>query len=273
MPTRAGTIIKNPSRIPNLDREKLTEQKIRTKTAIEDVDDMSDEYYVTLNRLLLEMAESELALAYPRYQWLSRAPLIEQSLIISNILRSHLRLANTMFKLTKSVGFEPSSFMGRYYFYTAPGFGGSNPVNSTESEMDDRIPLPYHPIATWLELIMSLFCVTRALSIKLENTKSSSFGPWKRSCRIFIDEKKMDLALAESWMKKFAFNKSMKKETEPLLSKWYAVAVEEFVVQDEVFLENQKRFDLVEKDISELNNDFKNEMRIKCSELGLRFPQ
>lgn len=271
--TIAGSIIKNPSRTSNIDREKLTEEKIRTNTAIEDVNEMSDEYYETLNRSLLQMAESELALAFARYQWLFKAPLIEQKFILSDILRSHLRIANTIFNLTKSVGFDASSYTRRYYFCPDLGPAAPHPVSSTEPLIEDRILLPYHPISTWLELTMSLFCVTRGGSIALENSKSSSFGPWKRKCEIFLDERRRELRLAESWIKNFVFNESMKKETQLVLEKWYKIAVDEFIIKDEAFAENQRRFGLGKRSIQELKIDFQNEMRIKCSELGLHIPE
>ncbi|MGC8653655.1 MAG: Phenylacetic acid catabolic protein [Candidatus Kryptoniota bacterium] len=273
MQTIGDPTIINPSHISNTDRRRLTEERIRTNTAIEDPNEMSDDYYETLIRLLLKTAESELSLAFARHQWLFKASLIEQKFILSDILRGHLRVANTIFKLTKSIGFDASSYTSRYHFYPDPGFGNSQFENPPESGIEDRILLPYQPVSTWLELSMSLFCITRAVSIKMENTISSSFGPWKRECRVFVYERKKDLIIAESWIKNFVFNKSMKKETELMLEKWFTAAVNEFVREDEGFAENQKRLGLGKKSIQELKRDFQNEMRTKCSELGLHIPE
>jgi 1,2-phenylacetyl-CoA epoxidase catalytic subunit len=73
------------ARRPAAEREAIMQGKLARKESIENVDEMSDEYFDLLTNLMTQQADSELAGGFGYVPWIMKAPTTEEKLVVSQI--------------------------------------------------------------------------------------------------------------------------------------------------------------------------------------------
>ena len=114
--------VKNASKLSNEDREKRMWEKIRSGEAIENMDEMSDDYFNNLVNLMLQQADSELAGAFGYVPWIMQAPTTEEKLAVANIVKDEVRHARAMYRLLEDLGIDVDSHVAKHDYTFRSGF-------------------------------------------------------------------------------------------------------------------------------------------------------
>ena len=263
--------VKNPSKLPNGDREKRMWEKIHAGQAIEAPDEMSDDYFDNLANLMLQQADSELAGAFGYVPWIMRAPSTEEKLAVANIVKDEVRHARAMYRLLEELGIDSDSHVAKHDYNFRVDLRGDDLKNKRAAD-DRRVNIFYYPIDTWADFVMFQFCMDRGAGHQLEDVRKSSYGPWKREIERIFKEEMMHVNHGDYWVKKMALDRSTKEEAQTALNKWYPRTMNIFGRPKTRKNQVYKGYGLKQRDNEEVRASFRDEVRLKCSEWGLRLP-
>ncbi len=262
----------NPSGLGNEDRERRMWEIIQGGGSIESVDEMSDEYYENLRSLMSRQADFELAAAYCRIPWVTKAPTLEERLAVADMVRDELHHARSIYRLLADIGIDPEPRSQEMEFFFDPASGDVEPGRDRGWEDSPGAVFSAH-IDTWIDFVMFQFCLDRGVRHMLEDVRCSSYGPWKREIDRILKEEKAHESHGDFWVRKLAFDRSTKSDVQEALDRWYQRTMNMFGrVEAERDAEIMK-LGLRARDDDEVRSSFTAEIRVRCSECGLRLVQ
>jgi len=266
-----GVPVKNPSKLPDGEREKLMWEKIRAGESIENPDEMSDDYYQNLVTLMLQQADSELAGAFGYVPWIMKAPTTEEKLAVANIVKDEVRHARAMYRLLEDLGIDVDAHVARHD-YTLRVDMKSDDLKDKRAADDRRVNIFYYTIDTWADFVMFQFCMDRGAGHQLEDVRKSTYGPWKREIERIFKEEMMHVNHGDYWVKKMALDHPTKPEVQAALEKWYPRTMNIFGKPKTHRNEVYRKYGLKLRDNDEVRKAFAHEVSLKCSEWALRLP-
>ncbi len=253
---------RNPSDLSNGEREKRMWEKLQNGEAIETVDEMSDEYYDNLTNLMLQQADSELADAFGYVPWIMNAPTTEEKLAVANIVKDEVRHARAMYRLLTDIGVDAESHVAKHNYTLRVGLKAD----------DKRVNIFYYTIDTWADFIVFQFCMDRGAGHQLEDVRRSSYGPWRREIERIFKEETMHVSHGDFWVGKLAFDHSTRAKVQEALDTWYPRTMNIFGKPKTRHNTLYRKFGLKSRDNDEVRRGFADEVRLRCSECGLRLP-
>ena len=152
----------NPSKFSNAQREEIMQAKLTKGELIENIDEMSDEYYDHLANLMLQQADSELAGGFGYVPWIMKAPTTEEMLIVSNIVRDEVRHARAMYRLLEDAKFGVDDWVEKMDF--AFRVGEDLDLGSKRAASDKRVNIFYYTIDSWADFVMFNFLMVVLLT-------------------------------------------------------------------------------------------------------------
>lgn len=264
--------MKNPSAVPNQEREKRMWEKIENGGAIESVDEMSDEYYENLSNLMLQQADSELAGAFGYVPWIMKAPTTEEKLAVANIVKDEVRHARAMYRLLTDIGIDAESHVGNHD-YTLRVDLKADELKDKRAAEDKRVNIFYYTIDTWADFVMFQFCMDRGAGHQLEDVRKSTYGPWKREIERIFKEEMMHVNHGDFWVKKLTFDNGTHAEVQRALDRWYPRTMNIFGKPRTQHNALYRKYGLKARDNDEVRKSFSDEVRLRCSEWGLKLPE
>jgi len=259
------------SSLSNEEREKRMWEKIRSGESIESFEEMSDDYFQNLVDLMLQQADSELAIAFLYVPWIMKAPATEEKLAAANVVRDEVRHARAMYRLLEDLGIDVDSHVAKHDYRFRLDVR-SDELKDKSAAADRRVDIPFYPIDTWADFIMFQFCMDRGTGHQLEDVRKSTYGPWKREIERIFKEEMIHVSHADYWVKKIALDKTTKNELQEALNKWYLRTMDIFGKPKAPRNETYRKYGLRRRDNDDLRKAFSDEVRLKCNELGLNLP-
>lgn len=262
---------KNPSKLSNEKREKSMWDRIQRGEVIETVDEMSDEYYENLTNLMLQQADSELAAAFGYIPWIMKAPTTEEKVAVANIVKDEMRHARAVYRLLAEIGIDTDAHVASHDYTLRVDVKGDELKRRRVAE-DRRVNIFYYSIDTWADFVMFQFCMDRGAGHQLEDVRKSSYGPWKRESDRIFKEELVHVNHGDFWVKKLAFDRSTKAEVQAALDRWYPRTMNIFGRTKSERNKLYRKYGLKARDNDEVRKSFSQEVRLRCSEWGLRLP-
>ena len=221
---------------------------------------------------MLQQADSELAAAFGYVPWIKQAPTTEEMLAVANIVKDEVRHARAMYRLLEYLGIDVDSHVAKhdYTFRVDTKFDN---LKNKQAAGDRRVNIFYYPIDTWADFIMFQFCMDRGAGHQLEDVRKSTYGPWKREIERIFKEKTMHVNHSDYWVKQMALDKTAKCKIQAGLNKWYPRTMNMFGKPKTHRNEIYRKYGLKQRDNDDVRSAFFDEVRLKCSELGLNLPE
>ncbi len=262
---------RNPSALSSEEREKRMWEKIHGGEAVESIDDMSDEYYVKLCALMLLQADSELAAAFCRIPWITRAPVMEERLAAADMVRDELRHARAVYRLAADLGIDTRAHIEMRERLSV-GETVDDAIARSEGGEEAGPGIFSCPIETWTDFVMFQFCFDRGERHQLEDIRRSTYGPWKREIDRIIKEEMAHEYHGDFWVRKMAFDRPARAGVQEALNKWYPRTMNMFGKPEPEENIALRKFGLKYRNEDEVRMSYTRELRVKCSECGLKLP-
>ncbi|MBI4347906.1 MAG: phenylacetate-CoA oxygenase subunit PaaI [Elusimicrobia bacterium] len=231
--------------------------------------EMTDEYYEHLTNLMGMQADSELAGAYGYVPWIAKAPSIQETYTVSQIVKDEVRHAHVMFRLLEQLGFDTQGYFEKHNFTLRVE---TSDIGTERVADDKRVNIFYYPIETWYDFIMFNFCMDRGAGHQLEDAKHCSYKPWADVMEGIFKEEAMHMAHGDWWVKKLAADPNTKGPAQEALDKWYPRTMNIFGRPNSPKNKVYRRLGLKVRDNDEVRQAFAAEIKLRCDEYGLRVP-
>ncbi len=253
------------------EREAIMNAKIAKKETIENVDEMSDEYYDLLTNLMTQQADSELAGGFGYVPWIMKAPTTEEKLIVSQIVRDEVRHGRAMYRLLEDVGVPVDEYVEQFDFtYRVED---KTDLGATRAANDKRVNIFYYTIDSWADFVMFNFVMDRGAGHQLEDVKQSSFGPWRREIDRIFKEELTHVAHGDYWVKRLALDPKTKPVIQEALNRWWPRVMAIFGRPSSRKNGRYRALGLKVRDNHQVRLDFEKEVRSKAEPWGLTVPQ
>jgi len=131
---------------PNRIREEKLLAKIAKGQKITELAEMSDEYREHLTNLMSMQADSELAGAFGYVPWIQKAPDINETLVVAQIVKDEVRHATVMYRLLKGMGVDVDHYYKTHNFNLRVD---ADDIGTLRAADDKRVNIFYYPIETW----------------------------------------------------------------------------------------------------------------------------
>ncbi len=247
--------------------------RIAAREKIQSADEMSQVYRENLVHLMLMQADSELAGAYGYVPWIMKAPLVEEKLVVSQIVKDETRHAKVMYDLLADLGFDVEGHVRPHDQEFARRIDDPEAdIGTARLSTDKRVNIFYYPIDTWADFVMFNFCMDRGAGHQLEDARRCSYGPWVRAIEGIFKEEKMHIRHGELWVKRLADDPATRDEAERTFHKWYVRTMNIFGRPGSPKNRLYRELGLKGRDNDEVRRAFAEEVRGLVQPLGWRVP-
>ncbi len=248
--------------------------KINAGGQLEATDPMTAEYRENLLNLMLMQADSELVGGYGYIPWISKAPSIEEKLIVANIVRDEVLHGKRMFTLLRDLGIDVDSRIREHDEQFQFRIDDPNANIGTERKAaDKRVNIFYYTIDTWTDFIMFNFCMDRGSAHQLEDVKNSSYGPWARTIQLIFKEEVTHIAHGDLWVKKLSADPATHDDCQETFNKWYLRTMNIFGRPGSSRNALYRKYRLKLRDNDVVRAAFDAEIRSLATEYGLTVPE
>ncbi len=247
---------------------------IETGGRLEKDSPMTAEYRENLLNLMTMQADSELVGSYGYIPWITKAPSIEEKLIVANIVRDEVLHGKRMYKLLEDLGEDVDTRIREHDAAFQMRLEDANANIGTERKADDkRVNIFYYSIDTWTDFIMFNFCMDRGSAHQLEDVKKSSYGPWARTIELIFKEEVTHIAHGDLWVEKLAKNPATHDDCQQTFDKWYARTMNIFGRPGSSRNKLYRKLHLKLRDNDEVRTAFDTEIRGLATSYGLTVPE
>jgi ring-1,2-phenylacetyl-CoA epoxidase subunit PaaA len=246
--------------------------KIAAGQPLEKPAEMTDEYRQHLMHLMLMQADSELAGAYGYVPWISKAPSIEEKLIVANIVKDEVRHAKAMYGLLADLGFDVQSHLAAQDLEFRVQDAHQDELGTARLKADKRVNIFYYPIDTWTDFIMFNFCMDRGAGHQLEDVLTCSYGPWRRVVEGIFKEEVVHIGHGETWVRRLAENPSTHDDCQATLNTWYLRTMNIFGRPGSSRNAVYRQLGLKHRDNDAVRQTFHQEVHAFCDKVGLTLP-
>lgn len=250
-------------------RERLAE-KLRRGGKVTGAAEMSDEYRGQLVHLMQMQADSELAGAFGYVPWIQKAPSIEETLTVAQIVKDEVRHARVLYRLLQELGEDVQGYYESHNFNLRVA---AQDIGTRRAADDQRVNIFYYPIETWVDFILFNFCMDRGAGHQLEDARNCSYKPWCDVMEGIFKEEAMHMAHGDQWVKRLAADPKTHDETQAALDRWFPRTMNIFGRKGSQRNEAYRRLGLKRRDNDEVRQAFAAEIAAKCQEFGLRVPE
>jgi ring-1,2-phenylacetyl-CoA epoxidase subunit PaaA len=234
---------------------------------------MTADYRENLLNLMTMQADSELSGGYGYIPWISKAPTIEEKLLVSGIVRDEVLHAKRMYKLLEELGVDVDSRIHEndeaFLFRTSDGDGN---IGTQRLAKDKRVNIFYYPIDTWMDFIMFNFCMDRGAGHQLEDAVHCSYGPWVRVQTQIFKEEVVHIAHGEKWVELLAKDPATHEECQQTFNKWFLRTMNIFGRPGSSRNAIYRKYRLKIRDNDEVREAFRLEVAALCAKFGLTVP-
>ena len=237
-------------------------------------DEMSPVYRQSLIHLMTMQADSELAGAYGYVPWITKAPTVEEKLVVAQIVKDETRHAKVMYDLLAELGVDVGQHVAAHDRSFAVRLEDSEAdIGTARISADKRVNIFYYPIDTWADFVMFNFCMDRGAGHQLEDVRTSSYGPWRRGVEGIFKEEKMHIRHGELWVRRLADNPATRPEAERTFGKWLVRTMNIFGRPDSPKNRLYRELRLKARDNDEVRRAFADEVRGLVEPLGWKLPE
>ena len=237
-------------------------------------DEMSPVYRQSLIHLMTMQADSELAGAYGYVPWITKAPTVEEKLVVAQIVKDETRHAKVMYDLLAELGVDVGQHVAAHDRSFAVRLEDSEAdIGTARISADKRVNIFYYPIDTWADFVMFNFCMDRGAGHLLEDVRTSSYGPWRRGVEGIFKEEKMHIRHGELWVRRLADNPATRPEATRTFGKWFVRTMNIFGRPDSPKNRLYRELRLKARDNDEVRRAFADEVRGLVEPLGWKLPE
>jgi len=237
-------------------------------------DEMSPVYRQSLIHLMTMQADSELAGAYGYVPWITKAPTVEEKLVVAQIVKDETRHAKVMYDLLAELGVDVGQHVAAHDRSFAVRLEDSEAdIGTARISADKRVNIFYYPIDTWADFVMFNFCMDRGAGHQLEDVRTSSYGPWRRGVEGIFKEEKMHIRHGELWVRRLADNPATRPEAERTFGKWFVRTMNIFGRPDSPKNRLYRELRLKARDNDQVRRAFADEVRGLVEPFGWKLPE
>jgi ring-1,2-phenylacetyl-CoA epoxidase subunit PaaA len=251
--------------------EKSMMAKIAAGQPLEKPEEMTAEYREHLLHLMLMQADSELSGAYGYVPWIMQAPTVEEKLIVANIVKDEVRHAKAMYGLLADLGFDVQAHIAAQNLAFRLDTGSAD-IGTERLRTDKRVNIFYYPIETWTDFVMFNFCMDRGAGHQLEDTRTCSYGPWRRVVEGIFKEEVVHIGHGETWVRRLAESPLTHGDCQATLNKWYLRTMNIFGRPGSSRNALYCTLGLKHRDNEEVRQAFHTEVKAFCDKVGLTLP-
>ncbi|MBI4387158.1 MAG: phenylacetate-CoA oxygenase subunit PaaI [Elusimicrobia bacterium] len=258
------------SKLSERQKVEVLQERLAKGETIASADEMTEEYREHLVNLMMMQADSELAGAFGYVPWIMKAPSIQETYVVSQIVKDEVRHAHVMYRLLEQLGVDVQKYYESHNF----NLRVQEADIGTERVADDkRVNIFYYPIETWYDFIMFNFCMDRGAGHQLEDAKACSYKPWADVMEGICKEEAMHMAHGDWWVKKLAADPATKDKAQEALDVWYPRTMNIFGRANSPKNKIYRELGLKKRDNDEVRQAFAADVRKKCELFGLRVPE
>jgi len=237
-------------------------------------DEMSPVYRQSLIHLMTMQADSELAGAYGYVPWITKAPTVEEKLVVAQIVKDETRHAKVMYDLLAELGVDVGQHVAAHDRSFAVRLEDSEAdIGTARISADKRVNIFYYPIDTWADFVMFNFCMDRGAGHQLEDVRTSSYGPWRRGVEGIFKEEKMHIRHGELWVRRLAHNPATRPEATRTFGKWFVRTMNIFGRPDSPKNRLYRELRLKARDNDQVRRAFADEVRGLVEPFGWKLPE
>ena len=237
-------------------------------------DEMSPVYRQSLIHLMTMQADSELAGAYGYVPWITKAPTVEEKLVVAQIVKDETRHAKVMYDLLAELGVDVGQHVAAHDRSFAVRLEDSEAdIGTARISADKRVNIFYYPIDTWADFVMFNFCMDRGAGHQLEDVRTSSYGPWRRGVEGIFKEEKMHIRHGELWVRRLADNPATRPEATRTFGKWFVRTMNIFGRPDSPKNRLYRELRLKARDNDQVRRAFADEVRGLVEPFGWKLPE
>jgi len=248
--------------------------KIERGEKLEATDAMTKEYRDLLLNLLTMQADSELSGGYGYIPWITKAPTIEEKLIVANIVRDEILHGKRMYRLLEELGEDVDSRIqenDEAFLYRLDDNEAN--IGTQRAKSDKRVNIFYYPIETWMDFIMFNFCMDRGAGHQLKDALHCSYGPWARVTELIFKEEVVHIAHGEKWAKILAADPATHAECQETFNKWFLRTMNIFGRPGSSKNTLYRKYHLKLRDNDDVRETFRQEVAEVCARFGLTMPE
>ncbi len=256
--------------VSDMEKEEKLLEKIAKGGKIETVEEMSEGYKHHLTNLMMMQADSELAGGYGYVPWIQKSPDINETLVVSQIVKDEIRHARVMYRLLEGLGVDVNAYYEKHNFSSRT----DDADIGTERKSDDkRVNIFYYPINTWNDFIMFNFCMDRGAGHQLEDSLDCSYKPWCDTMEGIFKEETMHMAHGDQWVKRLSADEKTHDDIQEALNLWYPRTMNIFGRRGSKRNALYRKYGLKKRDNDDVRISFAEDVLNKCNEYGLKRPE
>ena len=257
------------------DKEAAMMAKIESGERLEANDPlMTDDYRENLLNLMTMQADSELSGGYGYIPFISKAPNVEEKLIVANIVRDEILHGKRMYKLLEDLGVDVDARVKENdiaFLYRTDDSEGD--IGTQRLQKDKRVNIFYYPIDTWMDFIMFNFCMDRGAGHQLEDAVHCSYAPWARVQTQIFKEEVVHIAHGEKWVEILAKDPATHDECQTTFNKWFLRTMNIFGRPGSSRNALYRKYRLKIRDNDVVRDAFRKEVTELCTKFGLTVPE
>jgi ring-1,2-phenylacetyl-CoA epoxidase subunit PaaA len=254
---------------PNRIREEKLLSKIAKGQKIERLDEMSDEYREHLTNLMSMQADSELAGAFGYVPWIQKAPDINETLVVAQIVKDEVRHATVMYRLLKGMGVDVDEYYQTHNFNLRVD---ADDIGTLRAAQDKRVNIFYYPIETWSDFIMFNFCMDRGAGHQLEDSLDCSYKPWCEGMEGIFKEEEMHMAHGDQWTKRLSADAKTHNALQEAFDRWYPRTMNIFGRANSPKNALYRKYGLKKRDNDAVRQAFAADIKHKAAKFNLKVP-
>lgn len=237
-----------------------------------DVDDELPEIYKkNLVNLLWMQGDSEYSGALGYMPWISKAPTVQEKVIVAQMVKDEMRHASVIYRLLDDLGEKTSEHIEKTELDFKLAEDQIN-IGFKRLKSDFRVNIFYYDIKYWTDYILFNFLMDRAAGHQLEDTFKSSYTPWKKAIEGIYKEEVMHLAHGDKWVRILSQNPEDRKFLQERLNLWWPRVMNVFGSSRGAANDIYVKLGLKARTNKEIREEFIKEIEEMCRENHLTLP-
>jgi ring-1,2-phenylacetyl-CoA epoxidase subunit PaaA len=235
-------------------------------------DPMPEIYRKHLLNLLWMQADSEYAGGLGYMPWIAKAPNSHERLLVAQIVKDEMRHAHVIYRLLDDLGQDTHGHMLSHEFDWRVPNDLAN-IGFARAKKDKRVNIFYYNITYWEDFCLFNFLMDRAAGHQLEDTKDSSYLPWREAIGSICKEEHMHLAHGDKTVREMAQDPARRAFLQERLNVWWPRVMNVFGrSQGGKGEETYLKLGLKRRTNNQVREAFVKEIGEKCQEWGLVIP-
>ncbi len=254
-------------------------KQIQAGRKIEATDDMPEEYRSAVVSLLGTYADGELSGAYSILEWATKAPTVQEKILVTQMIRDEMYHASIFYKCLEELGVNVENRTREFdraydsvYLNRKNQTINSGKRDALRNDAIQGIKILNFRAETWTELIMLNVCLDRFSYHLLADAANCSYAPLAKACQNITKDEVSHIHHGDDWVDRLAKNPDTRQEVQQALDDYFPSLMNQFGPMDTPAYKIARKWGLMVRNHNELREDFRREIKGMAKRAGLQMP-